>query len=162
MIQRRTSTLKNKIGPFGLLFLLIGLTTDAMACGRMGLDRPGVGPAIFTAIFLPMVLLVPVEIFALNLFSNLGSRTVPAYVACLFAKFCGILLVVFAAFALGNDFIVAELLYSLTHFIVSLIILSAGFNLTGTTLIASSAVISTVIPWLYSLAFYLLIQFVPR
>lgn len=154
--------LKNKLGIVGFLFLLIGLTADAFACGRMGLDRPDNTSAILTAVLLPMVVLIPVEIVALNWASHLGPRTFPAYLACLFAKLGAFSLTVFSAFAIGNDYIVSELIYSLTHFFVSLIILSAGFQLTGSTLVVSSALISTLIPWLYSLGYYILIQFVPN
>ena len=98
-------------------------------------------------LFAPMIVLIPVELAILKRVGALGDNYWTAYFFCLGAKVAGIVLVTGAA-AIGTvrEVVVAEALYSLTHFVFSYLILRSM----SPNPLETAALISTVIPWLYS------------
>lgn len=139
--------------------LVLVMPVAAWACGSMGLDDPRVRSTLAMAFLVPMLALIPVELWMLARLGGLGGRAVPAYFACLAAKLSGVLLVAWAASnELAEGVVVAELIYSLGHALASYIILQHFFGLGGRRLWLTSISISTAIPWLYSLGFWLIIR----
>lgn len=146
-------------GRLPVIGLLLCMPTVVWACGSMGLDDPRVRSTLAMAFLVPMIALIPVELWMLARLGKLGGRAVPAYFACLAAKLSGVLLVTWAASnELAEGVVVAELIYSLGHCLASLIILQHMFKLSGRNLWLTAVSISTVIPWLYSLGFWLIIR----
>ena len=128
----------------------------AAACGSMAPMSNGdiisiAGAAITFAsivLFAPMIVLIPVELAILKRVGALGGDDLWAtYFFLLGAKVAGVVLVT-AATAMGTvkEVIVAEALYSLTHFVFSYLILKSK----SPNPLETAALISTVIPWLYS------------
>jgi hypothetical protein len=138
--------------------ILAGVPT-AHACGSMGLDDPWNVAKLTLTVFGPMIALIPVELWLLRRLGGLieRGRMIKAYLACLLAKFAGVQVVVAGVGAeLVRHIVVAELAYSAAHFAVSALILAKGFQLGGRPLWTCAAAISTLIPWTYSLALFLL------
>ena len=125
----------------------------------MGLDDPWNVARLSLAVFGPMIALIPVELWLLHRLGGLRGRArlAKAYLACLLAKFTGLQLVIAGVGArLVQHIVVAELAYSAGHFAVAALVLGKGFKLSGPPLWTCAAAISTLIPWSYSLALYLL------
>jgi hypothetical protein len=138
--------------------LWLALASSALACGSMGLDDPRTRAIFTAAVFGPMVALIPVELGLLRWLGGLRERFIQAYLACLSAKFVGVLFVSWGAgLKLVDGIVAAELTYSLGHFLVSLAVLGGFFGLGGQRLVLCAAAISTLIPWLYSLALWFFI-----
>mgnify|MGYP001620054661 CR=1 FL=1 len=139
----------------------------SIACGSMGLgrNRAQAFTNIGITLLLPMILLVPIEWSILKTFGRLDQKTTSAYLACLGAKPISILVVYFSASmkSLIGGVIAAEATYSLTHFIVSLVILRSFFRQDGQGYVLTAILISTVIPWSYSigvpLAYFIVAHF---
>jgi len=127
----------------------------SFACGSMGLgtNRGQAFTSIGLILFLPMIILIPVEWLILKEYGELGEKTTRAYAACLFAKPVAVAAVYFFAAKMGQikGVIAAELIYSLVHFAVSLSILKFEFKNDGRNFIQTAAIISTFIPWSYSI-----------
>ncbi|MEQ1917907.1 MAG: hypothetical protein ABL955_01800 [Elusimicrobiota bacterium] len=127
----------------------------AAACGSMAPMSNGdvitMAGAVLTfasiVLFAPMIVLIPVELAILKRVGALGDKYWAAYFYCLGAKVAGVALVTGAA-AIGTvrEVVLAEALYSLTHFVFSYLILRSM----SPNPIETAALISTVIPWLYS------------
>lgn len=150
--QRRSSARKRAIAA-SIVWLSFPVT--AWACGSMGLDDPRIRNTLTAAVFLPMVALIPVEMGLLRWVGGLGHRMITAYLACLPAKVAGVFLVWYAAeLSLIQGVVAAELAYSIGHCLISYLVLSQAFQLKGKALTLTSVLISTVIPWLYSLGLW--------
>ena len=59
--------------------MLLALPVAAWACGSMGLNDPRVAGTLATAIFLPMLILIPVEMVILGRVGGLEGRVILAY-----------------------------------------------------------------------------------
>jgi hypothetical protein len=102
---------------------------------------------IATILFLPMLLLIPVELAILKHVGGLGDKTWTAYGCCLVAKIVAVAFVTGAAtIGMVKGVIAAEALYSLAHFVFAYLIIKDWSR----NAIQTAALISTVIPWLYS------------
>ena len=144
------------LAPVAALLWLAGLGA-AQACGSMGLDDPRALAKLSAAVFGPMVALIPLELWFLHRLGGLHDRFIRAYLACLPAKLAGLLLVSGGVAAgLVQHVVTAELAYSAGHLAVAALVLGAGFKLAGKPLWTCAIAISTVIPWTYSLALYLI------
>jgi hypothetical protein len=136
--------------------LWLAVPVAAWACGSMGLNDPRVGGTIMAAIFLPMLVLMPVEMAFLRVAGGI-ERFFVAYLACLPAKAVGLFVVATAAQAkVINGVVAAELTYSAAHFLTACLVLGVAFRLRWKELLLASALISTLIPWLYSLGLWLI------
>ena len=125
----------------------------------MGLDDPWNVAKLTLAVLGPMVALIPVELWLMHRLGGLRERgrLIKAYLACLLAKLGGLQLVIVGVSAhLVQHIVVAELVYSAGHFAIAALILGKGFKLSGRPLWTCAAAISTLIPWAYSLALFLL------
>jgi hypothetical protein len=135
----------------------LGFPLAAFACGSMGLDDPRTTFVLTAAVFVPMLALIPLELWFLRSLGGLRERFIGAYIACLTAKIAGVFLVAWAVQLKAVSGIVgAELTYSLGHFLVSSTVLFLVFKLSGKTLVACAGAISTIIPWSYSLGLVLI------
>lgn len=143
---------------FGLVFAVLCVAGSSHACGSMGrnISRGQLFTAVGTIIFLPMLLLIPLEIAILKKIGGLGDKVWTAYGWCLLAKAIGVAAV--AGVALVMDWsdaiwgiIGSEVFYSATHFLVSYGILTTVFKKDIQNTLDTAGLISTVIPWLYSL-----------
>ena len=139
----------------------------ANACGSMGLgrNRAQAFTSIGFSLLLPMIVLIPIEWSILKTFGRLAEKTTNAYLACLVAKPIAIAVVYFSASmkSLIGGVIAAEVTYSIAHFIVSFLILKSFFNRDGGGFGLTATLISTVIPWSYSvgvpLAYFIVAHF---
>lgn len=135
----------------GITMVFLVLAGTAVACGSMGAGlgktRGQALTSVLTTLFLPMIVLVPVELGILNLVGGLREKMWSTYAACLVAKGISVVAVSFAVvYGMSGGIIAVELFYSFMHFMISYSILVR----VSTNAIPTAAFISTIIPWLYS------------
>lgn len=141
----------------GLALVPLFFPESTNACGSMGrnISRGQVFTAVGAILFLPMLLLIPLEIAILRKIGGLGDRVWAAYGWCLLAKVLGVAAAAGAVLVLEMDnawgIVVLEGFYSAIHFLVSYGILSTVFKKDVQNALDTAGLISTVIPWLYSL-----------
>lgn len=130
---------------------------SVLACGNIA-ARPGHLVDATNLIFIPMILLVPLELAIIKWITGFGWATVRVYIWLVLAKILAIIAVITLLdfFDFFRTLLFIELFYSLAHFTVSFFVLSKVFNLQGNRLFYSSLLVSTLIPWLYSLSLWLL------
>lgn len=158
MLTQRLLRKRTETPIFGITIALLLIAGPALACGSTfrNISRGEAFTIWGATLFLPMVLLIPMEIAILKRIGGLGSKVWAAYAWCLLAKGLGGATVAGVAMLIDwsgtiSGIIGSEALYSATHFLVSLGILSIKFNVDSKNAVQTAALISTVIPWLYSL-----------
>jgi hypothetical protein len=122
--------------------------------GTTRFDRSEIIPKLGAALFLPAVVLIPFELYILKQSGDLEWPTaITAYLWCLVAKISAVYGVFyFFRLIMPSGVIGAEIFYSLIHFVISAIILRIFFHISGAMLAKTAGLISTVIPWAYSIA----------
>ncbi len=138
---------------FSVLLLTLLVASNAQACGP--------GPEMF---LIPlgalawMIVLIPLELFLLRRIAGFSNQqAIKAYLALLPAKASGLL----ASYALLKyqnigAFGLIDILYSVIHGLVSIIVLKECFHLQGKPLWRTALLVSTLIPWLYRLGILVL------
>ena len=138
----------------------------AHACGSVAIG-PIIG-AFFLVLVLPAVCLIPVEVFIIKKLTELSFKeSVYAYLFCLAAKIIGCFVTYLAYWSYpsysllfpGSEeptIIMMEIVYSFCHLVISLLIFKTIYKFTERKLWLTSILISTAIPWSWSLISFLL------
>ena len=151
-VSEKRCTPLRRIGGAFICLWVASVPGAALACGSMGLDRPSTLAAVLVGIAIPALLLIPLELTFLKKYGRLGERAVSAYLALLVAKGTGLTILAQVGRPLLENIFVIEFLYSVIHFVLACAILRIFFRLQTPEAVIASALVSTVIPWGYSIS----------
>ncbi len=154
MFMRANIFKKNKI-LFALLFLY---PNTPLACGSMGLDRPGAVVELVTILLFPALFLIPLEIFLLRQITQTYRKSLEIYAASLVSKLFSFQLALSSLFdgAAGKSVVATFGVYPLAHFIFTLVIVFFSFEIKTVKAVCVVAATSTIIPAAYFFTLFLM------